>query len=300
MRQNKKKSRLYNGSELFDVNAPMDIDVPSNDLQVPERENFAPQLRKCGGRLIVLPFAASLFPVPRVEHGKVIALTWKTVVVSVRYGRAKAGIASDSKELFIPPYMGNNAQTMAWIMDEYSKYHGYSPAIVTGKLIVGREATTGRGIVIATEALLAGYMKLIEVIDVTEAVRNPDGIDIPAFGNYVMIKMTILQSKANLCADQDPFIITAISPKVTTQNLVQWITLFDTLIMDYHQRGIKVTNNVSFYISKMQHATSPRYEQDSNHLGEGQILAQVKQVAKVSQEVVGSGRNISRLDSLLD
>ncbi|GKB89423.1 hypothetical protein Tco_0961695 [Tanacetum coccineum] len=57
---------------------------------------------------------------------------------------------------------------MAWIMDTYSKYLGYSPAIVTGKPIaigglVGREATTGSGVVIATEALLADHGKLIEV-----------------------------------------------------------------------------------------------------------------------------------------
>lgn len=25
---------------------------------------------------------------------------------------------------------------MAWILDEYSKFHGYSPAVVTGKPIV--------------------------------------------------------------------------------------------------------------------------------------------------------------------
>lgn len=25
---------------------------------------------------------------------------------------------------------------MAWILDEYSKFHGYSPAIVTGKPVV--------------------------------------------------------------------------------------------------------------------------------------------------------------------
>lgn len=27
-------------------------------------------------------------------------------------------------------------ETMAWILDEYSKFHGYSPAVVTGKPIV--------------------------------------------------------------------------------------------------------------------------------------------------------------------
>ncbi|KAM3000930.1 hypothetical protein FF2_037285 [Malus domestica] len=31
--------------------------------------------------------------------------------------------------------MGNNSQTMAWILDEYSKFHGHSPAVVTGKPI---------------------------------------------------------------------------------------------------------------------------------------------------------------------
>ncbi|KAL7165671.1 hypothetical protein ACSBR2_041367 [Camellia fascicularis] len=36
------------------------------------------------------------------------------------------------------PDMGNNAQTMAWILDEYSKFHGHSPAVVTEKLIVRR------------------------------------------------------------------------------------------------------------------------------------------------------------------
>jgi glutamate dehydrogenase/leucine dehydrogenase len=29
-------------------------------------------------------------------------------------------------------------QTMAWIFDEYSKFHGHSPAVVTGKPIVSK------------------------------------------------------------------------------------------------------------------------------------------------------------------
>jgi glutamate dehydrogenase (NAD(P)+) len=41
---------------------------------------------------------------------------------------------------------------MAWMMDEYGKLHGHTPAIVTGKPIslegsYGREAATGRGVV---------------------------------------------------------------------------------------------------------------------------------------------------------
>ena len=50
------------------------------------------------------------------------------------------------------PDMNTNAQTMAWMMDEYGKLHGHTPAIVTGKPIslagaFGREAATGRGLV---------------------------------------------------------------------------------------------------------------------------------------------------------
>ena len=50
------------------------------------------------------------------------------------------------------PDVNTNAQTMAWLMDEYGKLHGHTPAIVTGKPIAlegsyGREAATGRGVV---------------------------------------------------------------------------------------------------------------------------------------------------------
>ena len=31
------------------------------------------------------------------------------------------------------PDMGTNAEVMGWIMNQYSKYHGFSPACVTGK-----------------------------------------------------------------------------------------------------------------------------------------------------------------------
>ena len=48
---------------------------------------------------------------------------------------------------------------MAWFFDEYSKFSGFSPAVVTGKPVNlhgshGREAATGRGTVFATRELL--------------------------------------------------------------------------------------------------------------------------------------------------
>lgn len=106
-------------------------------------------------------------------------MTWKTAVVDIPYGGAKGGITIDPLKLSqgelerltraftnkidliigpsedIPaPDVNTNAQTMAWMMDEYSKSHGYSPGVVTGKPIelggsLGREEATGRGVCIA-------------------------------------------------------------------------------------------------------------------------------------------------------
>ena len=50
------------------------------------------------------------------------------------------------------PDVNTNAQVMAWMMDEYGKLHGHTPAIVTGKPLAlegshGRESATGRGLV---------------------------------------------------------------------------------------------------------------------------------------------------------
>lgn len=116
-------------------------------------------------------------------------MTWKTAVVNIPYGGAKGGISVDPK-LFsrgelerltrrfvdkihdfigpdkdIPaPDMGTNAQVMAWIMNQYSKFEGWTPAIVTGKPIElhgseGREEATGRGVAIITDEALKKMAK---------------------------------------------------------------------------------------------------------------------------------------------
>jgi len=176
-----------------------------------------------------------------VEPDEVNALaqlmTWKTAVANIPYGGAKGGIGCNPGELSISelerltrvftqkihdligihtdvpaPDMGTNSQTMAWILDEYSKFHGYSPAVVTGKPVdlggsLGRDAATGRGVLFATEVLLAEHGKgiagqrfviqgfgnvgswaaqliteaggkVIAISDVTGAVKNVNGLDI--------------------------------------------------------------------------------------------------------------------------
>jgi len=185
---------------------------------------------------------------PQVDTDEVNALaqlmTWKTAVVDLPYGGAKGGISVDPKALtpaelqrltrvftqkladVIGPYsdipapdMGTNAQTMAWIVDEYSKFKGYAPGVVTGKPVelggsLGRDAATGRGLLFAAEALFADLGKkvsdftyavqgfgnvgswaarlihaaggkVVTVSDVTGAVRNPAGLDVAKLFEYV-------------------------------------------------------------------------------------------------------------------
>jgi glutamate dehydrogenase (NAD(P)+) len=180
---------------------------------------------------------------PEVDLDEIVAMaslmTWKTAVVDLPYGGAKGGIAVDPKSLTpgelqrltrtfvqkihdvigpnmdVPaPDMGTNAQVMGWIVDEYSKFHGYSPGVVTGKPVelggsLGRESATGRGLVEAAECLfgdaggkISDYTyaiqgfgnvgswaarliherggKVVAVADVGGATRNPAGLDIPA------------------------------------------------------------------------------------------------------------------------
>jgi len=111
-------------------------------------------------------------------------MTWKTAVVGIPFGGAKGGIHVDPSKLSagelerltrkfvggihdligdsvdIPaPDVNTNPQVMAWIMDEYAKFHGFRPGVVTGKPVdlfgsLGRDEATGRGVMIATEEFL--------------------------------------------------------------------------------------------------------------------------------------------------
>ncbi|HEY9715586.1 MAG TPA: Glu/Leu/Phe/Val dehydrogenase dimerization domain-containing protein, partial [Chroococcales cyanobacterium] len=116
------------------------------------------------------------------------------------------------------PDMGTTAQTMAWIVDQYSKYHGWTPSVVTGKPLElggseGREAATGRGLLYAIKFVLEDHGKAVKglrfavqgfgnvgswackfiheeggkvvaVSDATGALCNKNGIDIPALFKY--------------------------------------------------------------------------------------------------------------------
>src|SRR5262249_18457505 len=120
-------------------------------------------------------------------------------------------------------------QVMAWIMNEYTKFHGFQPACVTGKPVElhgseGREGATGFGVaIIARETLaplgkpgagtpfaLQGYGnvgshpprdlhppggKIRADSDAYGAIVNPDGIDIPALDKHVAVHRKVVGFK---------------------------------------------------------------------------------------------------------
>ena len=127
------------------------------------------------------PYKGGIRYHPEVDVDEIRALaslmTWKTAVANIPFGGAKGGINCPADKLErdevqritrsfmdkiekilgptrdIPaPDVNTHAQVMAWLMDEYGKLHGHTPAICTGKPIAlegsyGREQATGRGCV---------------------------------------------------------------------------------------------------------------------------------------------------------
>ena len=121
------------------------------------------------------------------------------------------------------PDVGTNANVMGWIMDTYSMLKGHCvPGVVTGKPIelggaLGRNEATGRGVMITTlnilkalgmnpentKAAIQGMgnvgsvsakilsekgLKIVAVSDVSCALYNPDGLDIPSILEYLSQK----------------------------------------------------------------------------------------------------------------
>ncbi len=186
------------------------------------------------------------------DHATALAnlMTWKTAVVDVPFGGAKGGINCDpskmserelnvvtrkfveqTKEIIGPttdipaPDVNTNAKVMGWIMDEYSKYAGFSPGVVTGKPLhlfgsEGRDEATGRGVMVVLDEALKGLgkswkdirvavqgfgnvgsnaarliadqgAKVVAIGDHMGGVSNDDGLDIAALNEWVKEHRTV-------------------------------------------------------------------------------------------------------------
>jgi glutamate dehydrogenase (NAD(P)+) len=194
------------------------------------------------------PYKGGIRYHPEVDLDEVRALaelmTWKTAIAGIPYGGAKGGVNVDRHLLEkselqqvtrsfmdkiekvlgptrdIPaPDVGTDAQVMAWLMDEYGKLHGHTPACVTGKPLslegsYGREAATGRGVVYMyreaaprldlkpseTRFVVQGFgnvgswtarimqqlgATMVAVSDASGAIRSDAGIDAEALNRHL-------------------------------------------------------------------------------------------------------------------
>jgi glutamate dehydrogenase (NAD(P)+) len=236
---------LLNPYREITVNIPIELD--SGEVRV--FTGYRIQHNKSRG-----PLKGGLRYHPQVDLDETRSLaslmTWKTAIVDIPFGGGKGGITVDPTKLSereterltrkfieqihesigpmkdIPaPDMNTNAQVMAYVMSEYSKFYGHSPAVVTGKPLdlhgsAGREEATGRGtLYVAEEALrtmgrdiegatfvVQGFGnvgshacrliaerggKILATSDVNGGIHNPEGLDIPALVAYMAQNRTI-------------------------------------------------------------------------------------------------------------
>ncbi len=172
-------------------------------------------------------------------RGLASLMTWKTALANLPYGGAKGGIRIDPRQFSraemrrvtrkfidqihdvigpdtdIPaPDMGSGSAEMAWMRNQWEKYHGFNPACVTGKPVEhygakGREEATGRGVGLMacklmrrlgrragqTSVAIQGFGNvgshaakfltesdfcIVAISDISGAYYNPQGLDIPA------------------------------------------------------------------------------------------------------------------------
>ena len=170
-------------------------------------------------------------------------MTWKNALLKLPLGGSQGGIACDPNQLSLAelerltkaytikikeiigpnldipgPDINTNSQIMAWIMSEYSKHYGHTPAVVTGKPIFlhgshMREESTGLGLAFITEKCLTQHKETVEhkrcaiqgfghvgyhaakslgtkgaviiaVSDSQVALHDPQGLDINALHQY--------------------------------------------------------------------------------------------------------------------
>jgi glutamate dehydrogenase (NAD(P)+) len=214
-------------------------------------------------------------------------MTFKCAIANIPYGGAKGGITCEPRKLSVgelerltrtyaiamqdvfgenkdipAPDMGTGKREMAWLLDEYSKVKGEdSPAMVTGKPItlggsLGREAATGRGVMISTlvamkkigierkkaTAAVQGFgnvgsnaalllaqqgLKVVAISDQTCAIYNEKGIDIDKALTYSRNNNNILKgfnggeeisNEELLTLDVDVLVPAAIQGVITKKN----------------------------------------------------------------------------------
>ncbi|MEM1891929.1 MAG: Glu/Leu/Phe/Val dehydrogenase, partial [Nitrososphaerota archaeon] len=204
------------------------------------------------------PYKGGIRYHPDVTLEEVTALamlmTWKCAVVDIPFGGAKGGVKCDPKNMsqaelerftrkytmaianVIGPYLDipapdvyTDAQTMAWIMDTYSKIKNEpAPAVVTGKPITlggseGRNEATGMGVAILTREVSKYLGKPLKGARVV----------VQGFGNVGYISAKLLQemgcriiavsdSKGGICSNEQLDVEKVLNHKKMTGSVINY------------------------------------------------------------------------------
>ena len=206
---------------------------------------------------------------PNVDMQEVKALAaWmsiKCAIADIPYGGGKGGVCVDVQQLSegelerltrgytarIAPIIGEdtdipapdvntNGQTMAWIMDTYSKVSGqYTPGVVTGKPVeiggsVGRTEATGRGVMICAH----------EMVEREGLAASQCKVAVQGAGNVGMTAARLMQETG--------FTIVALSDisggiykesGLDTREIAEYLSVKGRLLRDYQADGVTHITN---------------------------------------------------------
>jgi Glutamate dehydrogenase/leucine dehydrogenase len=237
---------------------------------------------------------------PNVTIDEVKALsmwmTFKSGVVGLPYGGGKGGIAVDPHKLSdreleeltrgfvqgIAPIIGpekdipapdvyTNAKIMAWIMDEFSKLHGYNiPGVVTGKPIIiggsrGRNEATGRGVMFTLMNLL------------TKLGRAPAGmtVAVQGFGNVGSIAARLIQEKGfKIVAISDAYTALYKKDGIDVEAAIRYAEEYRT-IKDYSEPGMQVITNADLLTLDVDILCPAALENQINKDNAAQVQAKI-------------------------
>lgn len=210
-------------------------------------------------------------PDAELDEVKALAawMTWKCAVVNIPYGGAKGAIRVDPARLShnelarmtkryvaqilpiigperdIPaPDVNTDSQVMAWMMDAFSMFKGYSvPAVVTGKPLdlggsLGRVEATGRGAVIT----------LLNYLDKVGIKTSGLSVAVQGFGNVGSIGAKLLQEQGCKIVAISDFGGTCYNPGgIDIEKAIEYAQKNGKSLAGYQEEGLKTISVKEFW-----------------------------------------------------
>ncbi|GHV50964.1 glutamate dehydrogenase [Deltaproteobacteria bacterium] len=234
-----------------------------------------------------------------LEEVKALAawMTWKCAVVNIPYGGAKGGIRVDAKKLSqnelarmtkrytaqilpiigpekdIPaPDMNTDGQVMAWIMDAFSMFKGYTvPAVVTGKPLeiggsMGRVEATGRGVMLT----LMSYLGKVG--------KDPKGLTVAVqgFGNVGSVGAKLIEEEGCKVVAISALGGTIYNPKgVNVKAAIAYAAQNNKSLKGYQEDGLKNITTDEFWALPVDVLFPAAMENQINEANAGKIKAGV-------------------------